>query len=511
MANCDVNRIHQFLSHELSPAELRELEQHLESCDICCRRLEDTAADAETWAEASRFLPDESDDLHRVTEVATRPEMVEHDDLSSSAIPAAIQNVIGVLAPTDDPQMLGRIGNYEIAGAVGAGGMSVVLKAFDSTLNRYVAIKVLAPHLATSGAARKRFAREAQAAAAIVHDNVIAIHGVDEAKGLPYLVMPYVKGDSLQKRINDEGPLELKEVLRIAKQTAAGLAAAHAQGLVHRDVKPANILLADGVERVTITDFGLARAADDASLTVSGTIAGTPQYMSPEQARGETVDQRSDLFSLGSVIYAMCTGRAPFRADSSLGVLRRISDARPRPIHEVNADIPPWMCKLVERLHAKAPEDRYSSALAVEEDLEQCLAHVQQPSRESLPHALTTSVPRQFFAKHWQTTISLFVAVLFVIVVLTLPALREAPSGPSGSTNEDAVASPTPPVAEERDRVVASPTPPSGPTHDETDLDDWFDGTDRELLELEIATRWIESQLALPPGGSDTSPPSDSF
>ena len=168
-------------------------------------------------------------------------------------------------------------------------------------------------------------------------------------------------------------------------QAAAGLAAAHAQGLVHRDVKPANILLADGIERVKLTDFGLARAADDASLTKTGFIAGTPQYMSPEQARGEAVDQRSDLFSLGSVLHAMCTGRPPFRAETSYGVLRRITDEEPRPIREINPEIPDWLCGIVARLMAKRPDDRFQSAGEVAALLEQCLAHVQQPTIVPLP------------------------------------------------------------------------------------------------------------------------------
>src|SRR6202007_1088279 len=147
-----------------------------------------------------------------------------------------------------------------------------------------------------------------KAAAAVVHEHVVAIHGVDTWKGLPYLVMSFVPGRSLQERIDREGPLQVKEILRIGMQAASGLAAAHAQGLVHRDVKPANILLENGVERTRLTDFGLARAGSDAALTQSGVVAGTPQYMAPEQARGETVDHRADLFSLGSTLYAMCTG-----------------------------------------------------------------------------------------------------------------------------------------------------------------------------------------------------------
>lgn len=205
--------------------------------------------------------------------------------------------------------MLGRLGDYEILEVIGRGGMGIVLKGFQSELNRYVAVKVLAPHLALSGAARRRFDREAQATAAVVNPHVMAIHAVAASAKLPYLVMPFVACESLQQRLNRQGPLDVKDVLRIGLQAASGLAAAHAQGLVHRDVKPANILLETNVDRVMLTDFGLARAVDDATLTRTGVIAGTPQYMSPEQANGDAVDHRSDLFSLGSVLYAMCTGR----------------------------------------------------------------------------------------------------------------------------------------------------------------------------------------------------------
>src|SRR5437588_12164602 len=141
-------------------------------------------------------------------------------------------------------------------------------------------------------------------------------------------------------------------------QVAAGLAAAHAQGLVHRDIKPANILLESGVERVKITDFGLARAANDASVTQSGFLAGTPQYMAPEQARGEAVDHRADLFSLGSVLYAMCTGRPPFRAATTLAVLRHVSESEPTPVRELNPHIPEWLVNLMTQLLTKGPAKR---------------------------------------------------------------------------------------------------------------------------------------------------------
>src|SRR5262249_9623870 len=156
----------------------------------------------------------------------------------------------------------------------------------------------------------------------------------------------FVDGVSLQEKIERTGSLPLKEALRIGLHVAEGLAAAHRQGLVHRDVKPANILLENSVERVKITDFGLARAGDDASLTPSGVVAGTPMVMSPEQARGEPVDFRSDLFSLGSVLYTMCAGRPPFRAPTTMAVLKRVCEETPRPIREVNPELPPWLADL---------------------------------------------------------------------------------------------------------------------------------------------------------------------
>src|SRR5688500_7224451 len=225
--------------------------------------------------------------------------------------------------------------------------MGVVLRAFDEKLHRVVAIKVLAAALATSATARKRFTREARAAAAVSHDHIVTIHAVEEAGPLPYLVMQYVAGLSLQQRLDRDGPLELDEILRIGMQTASGLAAAHAQGLVHRDIKPSNILLENGVERVKVADFGLARAATEANLTQSGVVAGTPQYMSPEQAEGKAIDQRTDLFSLGSVLYALCTGRAPFRASGTMAVLKRVCEETPSPIRQTNPDIPDWLIGLI--------------------------------------------------------------------------------------------------------------------------------------------------------------------
>ncbi len=416
--SCDRERLELLLDDQLDEQERSAVEQHLDECPTCCHALETLAAGPDWWEQASSFLT--AGDGREATAhesgaiVDTKQKLVLSSPLSS------VTSFVGemsldFLEPSDSPAMLGTIGGYDVIGPIGCGGMGVVLKGYDQELNRFVAIKVLAPHYATSAAARKRFAREAQASAAVVHPHVVAIHAVDSSGRLPYLVMPYVQGESLQQRIDDNGPLELKETLRIAMQAARGLEAAHEQGLVHRDIKPGNILIEKSVDRILLTDFGLARAVDDASMTRSGVIAGTPQYMSPEQARGDAIDHRSDLFSLGSVIYTMCTGRPPFRSETTMGLLRRIADDPPRPIREVNADVPEWLAVLVERLHAKSPDDRLATARELADLLEKCLAHVQHPTVSALPETLSRPVRHKPSAdRRWMIAGSMLVGVCLI-------------------------------------------------------------------------------------------------
>jgi WD40 repeat protein len=356
-----------------------EINNHLEICPHCQQRLEGLVAGKESWSGTAEQLGQNEQELDAGLERIM--DQMKHEGRvrqTEAEIPAADELNLDFLNPPENAEHLGRLGHYEVTEVIGRGGMGVVLKAFDSVLHRVAAIKVLAPQLATSSAARKRFEREARAAAAISHEHIVAICAVEETKGLPYLVMEYVAGVSLQERLDRSGALELKEILRIGMQTARGLAAAHAQGLVHRDIKPANILLHNGVERVKITDFGLARAADDASLTQSGYVAGTPQYMAPEQARGDAVDHRADLFSLGSVLYALCAGRPPFRASTAMAVLRRVSEDSPQPLAEINPDIPLWLVEIIDRLHAKSPAERFQSAQEVADLLGLHLAELQR-------------------------------------------------------------------------------------------------------------------------------------
>ena len=295
-----------------------------------------------------------------------------------------------LLAPSDVPGCLGTLGPYEVIELVGRGGMGVVLRGRDTKLNRIVAIKLLAPELAVNAVAVQRFLREAQAAAAVSHDHVVTIHAIDERAQPPVIVMEFVDGQSLQQKIDKEGLLDVKSILRIGMQTASGLAAAHRQGLVHRDIKPSNILLENGIERVKLTDFGLARAVDDIGVTRTGQITGTPQYMSPEQAQGQRIDHRTDLFSLGCVLYAMCTGRAAFRADSAVAVMHRVVHDAPRPIRELNEDIPEWLCGIVDKLLAKDAADRFESADDVEQLLGGHLAHLQQPDSAPQPSGVAS-------------------------------------------------------------------------------------------------------------------------
>ena len=366
---CDPSRLRLLLDDRLDPEDQATLTGHLELCPQCREALERMAAASRDWGDVR--LLGETEDAEATL-----------DGADSAAFE------LSFLDPPTDPTHLGRIGAYEVVEVIGRGGNGVVLKAIDPSLDRLVAIKVLSPTVAASATARRRFAREARAAAGIVHEHIIAIHAVDATKsGLPFLVMPLITGRSLQDRLDQGGPLEVREVLRIGMQAASGLAAAHAVGLVHRDVKPANILLENCVERVKLSDFGLARAADDASLTQSGVVAGTPMYMSPEQARGEAIDSRSDLFSLGSVLYALCTGRSPFRAETTMGILRRVSEEAPRPIREINPEVPSWLAAIIAKLHAKDPADRYASADEVAALLGRCLAYLERPDRIPPPFA----------------------------------------------------------------------------------------------------------------------------
>ncbi len=376
--SCDQTRLNVLLTGDEDSAVFREAQHHVDSCPQCQLRLLELSGDSPLVREACETLRQEGE-ADTDAEWANSSVIIQLDSLQNPDNPIDSESIsLDFLSPPSQPDLLGRLGRYEIERLIGTGGMGVVLKGYDSELHRVVAIKVLLPHLANSGAARRRFAREAQAAAAVVHEHVIPIYNVEVEGDVSYLVMQYVPGRSLQARVDEQGPLRVQEILRLARQAALGLAAAHEQGVVHRDVKPANMLLEESVDRLLISDFGLARTVDDATLTRTGIVAGTPHYMSPEQAEGEVVDQRSDLFSLGSVIYFMSTGRPPFRAPSPMAVLHRICHETHRPVDEVNADIPVELAEVIEQLLSKKPQDRFPNAKAVAARLDELLTELQR-------------------------------------------------------------------------------------------------------------------------------------
>ncbi len=362
---------------------------------------------------------------------------VQHDDHTDAEREAGEAAFRRYLEPATRPGWIGRLAHYEIEAILGSGAFGIVAKAFDEKLHRVVAIKLMNPGLATTSPPRKRFLREARTAAAVTHENLVAIHAVEE-EPIPYLVMEYVPGQTLQQRMNAQGPLELKELLRIGQQVAAGLAAAHATNLIHRDIKPANILLTGGPnERAKISDFGLARAVDDASMTSSGMIAGTPLYMAPEQARGEPLDHRADLFSLGSVLYQMASGRPPFRAANTIAVLKRVCEDTPRPLADVIPEIPGWLDTIIFKLLEKNRDDRYQTAQEVADLLARCQRELEHtghvtavPQKEPLPvvgssNAQATKEPKSPQTKPEVTKnrsvafgmVLAFCAVLFVTVL----------------------------------------------------------------------------------------------
>ncbi|MFO0802890.1 MAG: SUMF1/EgtB/PvdO family nonheme iron enzyme [Gemmataceae bacterium] len=287
---------------------------------------------------------------------------------------------LGFLEPATRPDSLDRIGHYEVLQVLGQGGFGIVLRAFDDMLHRVVAVKVLAPQMASTSPARKRFLREARSSAQVRHENVVQVYEVGETP-LPYIAMEFIPGETLQQRLDLIGPVESAEVVRIGRQIADGLAAAHAQDLIHRDIKPGNVLLEGGAGRVKITDFGLARAADDASISQSGVIAGTPMYMAPEQALGHKLDQRADLFSLGSVLYQMASGRPPFRANGTVAVLKRVAEDTPRDIREIVPEVPQWLCNIIAKLHEKKPDERFQTAREVADVLADCEAQLKTDSK----------------------------------------------------------------------------------------------------------------------------------
>jgi WD40 repeat protein len=361
----------QLIEGSLPEQEQEQCTTHLDTCACCQTQLEAIATEG---SNISRVV----EHLNEVEPMATSAYWPVLNALNSDgggsgggavAAVKTTQRVRGraldFLLPPSDPAYLGRLAQFDVMRVLGQGGMGIVVEAFDSRLQRNVALKILDPNLAEDDVAKQRFCREARAAASITHENVVAVHQVEKPseEGIPpYLVMQLVSGESLEQRLVRVKQLPLREVVRIGMQAAHGLAAAHAQNLIHRDIKPGNIMLEPPSDRVKLTDFGLARVADDVKLTRTGFVSGTPLYMAPEQALGGEADARSDLFSLGAVLYEMCAGQPPFTGNSAPVILKQIAEARQKPLRELNPAVPEWLAMTIDRLLSKKPNDRIQSA-----------------------------------------------------------------------------------------------------------------------------------------------------
>ncbi len=316
--------------------------------------------------------------------------------------------LFAMLAPPQGDGELGRLAQYRVLKILGKGGMGTVLLAEDTQLKRMAALKIMLPQYAGHPQARERFLREARAAARVKHDNVVSIYQVGDEQGIPFIAMDYLKGQPLDRHLSEVGELSLSQVLKIGREIAEGLQAAHTEGLIHRDIKLGNIWLEEksgqgkvgsgkpekreqktdatgqiavdrlptahsplSTFRVKILDFGLAREEqDDVHLTKSGAVVGTPAYMSPEQAESAAVDHRTDLFSLGVVLYRLCTGKMPFAGTSTIAVLRALALSTPTPIRQLNPSVPAPLETLIERLLEKDLAKRIASAEEVAEALE---------------------------------------------------------------------------------------------------------------------------------------------
>ena len=380
-------------THHLSKFDIEQMisgvkfsadtQSHLADCTHCQNEVDMATADTWWWNEGRELI---ASTVKLQKAVGAAPKLIE--DKGYDPIAAEVTQLTGSFDSASHPELLGRVGEYDVESLIGVGGMGAVFRAFDRELNRPIAIKFLLPRHARSVLSRQRFAREAKAIAAVSDENVIPVYRIDPNPSHPWFSMPLIEGVSLQQFVYEQGPLPPLQLVQFSKQIAAGLSAAHEKGLIHRDIKPANILVEqkDGdCGRVVVTDFGLAREESDERLTQTGMIAGTPQYMSPEQADGRKLDQRSDLFSLGSVIHFMATGEAPFHGNNQLELLKNIREAKTPAIRQHNSDIPVRLEQAIERLLSGNPDHRFQTASEVKNFFAGYEAHLSFPDSNPEP------------------------------------------------------------------------------------------------------------------------------
>ena len=349
------------LSGNLTDTEEQLLEKAIET-DGELRRRWETISGAEAWPLGSAPVPVrlESKQLDLAIQIV-------HQSLEFAMMRSPKQEIIGksdepVGFISSDSILQLKLPGIRLLREMGRGGMGVVVEGIDESLDRRVAVKFLHPLRASDPSARERMTREAQAVAALQHENILAIYSYQVFDNIPLLVQQFIDGESLQDRLSRDGKLPLEVCIDIARQVASGLAAAHKAGIIHRDLKPDNILLEHSSQTVRIGDFGLAKRLTQEHLTGEGKLAGTPSFMSPEQTLRQPLDGRSDLFSLGTVLYAMTTGTLPFSGDDPYIILDAIRSAQAIPPQQIRSEIPDWLSDLILKLLEKTPEKRVVSA-----------------------------------------------------------------------------------------------------------------------------------------------------
>ncbi len=424
------DELQQMVVGKLRGTRAEAIAQHLDACPICLEFLQEWIASDEILGAVhagrshkgdptkTMYLP-----IGKIQEVVSTWIGARDETRSDPhTLPSSLADFKSLLSPPQAADEIGRIGDFRVLRLLGVGGMAAVFEAEDTRLKRRVALKVLHPATAAKPGAIERFLREAQSAAALKHEHVETIYHVGLHQETPFLVLELLHGETLESHLARNGRLSVPEIIRIGREIAEGLAAAHARGLLHRDIKPANVWLegpqtltrtltqaptqapspvksalsdngsgdngrVDSLSapdlshrlrpgtspsgRVKILDFGLAKLwSDDPEISHAGMVIGTPRYMAPEQVAGDAVDPRTDLFSLGCVLYRMATGRAPFGGSDLLSVLRAMACEEPPPVRTFNPQIPVAMSDLIGQLMSKSPDGRPASAEVVVQRLQ---------------------------------------------------------------------------------------------------------------------------------------------
>jgi serine/threonine protein kinase len=379
-----------FLLGRVWEAAAGGLDAHLAECESCLRAAHELRAEDEFTLAMRAGRPELQGEpgeiaalIERAKRLRTELETVDSAETlgpAGSGKPGPDES-LSFLAPPEEPDEIGRLGPYHVLEVLGVGGMGIVFRARDPILQRLVALKVMRPSIAARGSSKNRFLREARATATIEHDHIVTIHQVGEDRDVPFIAMQFLRGESLHTRLRREQRLDQREALRIGREVAQGLTAAHVHGVIHRDIKPDNIWLEAGTRRVKILDFGLVRTEDVSELTQSGVVVGTPRYMAPEQAMGLPIDARTDLFSLGSVLYHLLAGKPPFGGHVLTATLIAVVRAEPPPVDSLRPEVDPEVSRLVHQLLCKEPEQRPRSAAEVS----QAIAAIEQRLQTGAP------------------------------------------------------------------------------------------------------------------------------